>query len=47
MLLGIINIEVTKVAATQKTREKFIELRAENVSFDKIAKQLKVSKKAA
>ena len=32
------------MAATQKTREKFIELRAENVSFDKIAKQLKVSK---
>jgi transposase len=32
------------VAATQKTRERFIELRAENVSFDKIAKQLKVSK---
>ena len=35
---------VIKVAATQKTREKFIELRAENISFDKIAKQLKVSK---
>ncbi|MHB1864776.1 MAG: hypothetical protein ACYCPS_01250 [Candidatus Saccharimonadales bacterium] len=32
------------MAITQKTREKFIELRAENVSFDKIAKQLKVSK---
>jgi len=32
------------VAATQKTREKFIELRAENISFNKIAKQLKVSK---
>ncbi len=32
------------MAVTQKTREKFIELRAENVSFDKIAKQLKVSK---
>ena len=32
------------MAATQKTREKFIELRAENISFDKIAKQLKVSK---
>jgi transposase len=32
------------VAATQKTREQFIELRAENISFDKIAKQLKVSK---
>ena len=32
------------MAATQKTREQFIELRAENVSFDKIAKQLKVSK---
>jgi len=32
------------VAATQKTREQFIELRAENVSFGKIAKQLKVSK---
>jgi hypothetical protein len=32
------------VAATQKTREQFIELRAENVSFAKIAKQLKISK---
>ena len=32
------------MAATQKTREQFIELRAENVSFGKIAKQLKVSK---
>ncbi len=32
------------MAATQKTREQFIELRAENISFDKIAKQLKVSK---
>jgi len=32
------------MAATQKTREKFIELRAENISFDKIAKLLKVSK---
>lgn len=40
----IINREVIKVAATQKTRERFIELRAENISFDKIAKKLKVSK---
>lgn len=32
------------MAATLKDRQKFIELRAENVSFDKIAKQLKVSK---
>ncbi len=32
------------MAATQKTREQFIELRAENISFAKIAKQLKVSK---
>src|SRR5580704_5281028 len=40
----IIKVEVLKMAATQKTREKFIGLRAENVSFDKIAKQLKVSK---
>ncbi len=44
MLLGIIKVEIFKVAATQKTREQFIELRAENINFDKIAKQLKVSK---
>jgi intein-encoded DNA endonuclease-like protein len=29
---------------SQKTKEQFIELRAENVSFDKIAKKLRVSK---
>jgi transposase len=29
---------------SQKTKEQFIELRAENVSFDKIAKELNVSK---
>lgn len=32
------------MVATQKTREQFIELRAEGVSFEKIAKKLKVSK---
>ncbi len=32
------------MAATQKTREQFIELRAEGMSYDKIAKQLKVPK---
>ncbi len=32
------------MAAPQKTSEKFIELRSENISFNKIAKQLKVGK---
>lgn len=32
------------MAATQKTKEQFIELRAEGMSYEKIAKQLKVSK---
>jgi len=32
------------MSISQKAREQFIELRAGNVSFDKIAKQLKVSK---
>ena len=43
-LLSIINIEVKTVAITQKTKQQFIELRAEGMSYDKIAKKLKVSK---
>jgi transposase len=34
------------VAITQKTRQQFVELRAEGMSYDKIAKNLKVSKTA-
>jgi DNA-binding XRE family transcriptional regulator len=44
MLPSIINIEVKTVAITQKTKQQFIELRAEGMSYDKIAKKLKVSK---
>lgn len=32
------------MAITQKTRQQFVELRAEGMSYDKIAKKLKVSK---
>jgi hypothetical protein len=44
MLPSIINIEVKTVAITQKTRQQFVELRAEGMSYDKIVKKLKVSK---
>jgi DNA-binding XRE family transcriptional regulator len=40
----IIKIEVKTVAITQKTKQQFVELRAEGMSYDKIAKKLKVSK---
>jgi DNA-binding XRE family transcriptional regulator len=44
MLPSIIYTEVKTVAITQKTRQQFVELRAEGMSYDKIAKKLKVSK---
>lgn len=43
-LPNIINIEVITVAITQKAKQQFIELRAEGMSYDKIAKKLKISK---
>lgn len=44
ILSSIINAEVETVAITQKTRQQFVELRAEGMSYDKIAKKLRVSK---
>lgn len=38
------NIEVIKVAITQKTTQQLIELRDEGMSYDKLAKKLKLSK---